>query len=116
MARFQVLPNVYVLNIIDPSDGVGDFGALFGGGDWSDGLQVLDAFNSEISRIASSYSARLIDVHALVLGHGGHFDDATAPYYDSADPSAWLQNDLIRPEAQGHNELRGQLLNAIVGP
>ena len=48
------------------------------------------------------------------VGHGGHHDDSLSPHYDSADPSAWLQTDLLRPSRRGHSELRRRLISKIL--
>jgi len=112
--RFPVLPNVYLVNIVDPADGAGDASAVYGGA-WPAAGEVLAAFNAEVSRAAGAHSARLVDAHRAYLGHASHSADPANPNYHSVDPTSWLQPDLIHLDRRGHSELRRLLLNAILG-
>lgn len=112
--RFSVLPNVYLLNTIDPADGESDADAVYGGS-WPAAAPVLAAFNAEIDRAAGAHNARRVDAQLPFLGHGLHHDDSSNPNYHSSDPSAWLQSDGIHLDRRGHSEMRRLLLNTILG-
>lgn len=112
-SRFAALPYVYIVNVLDVTDGDGDWDSLFGGGHWADGEQVLQAFNAAIADQAQAYQATLVNAHSSFLGHGVHHDDSSNPYFDSQDASQWVQDDGLRLNARGHSELRHLLFHTL---
>ena len=114
--KFNALPYVYVVNILDDSDGQGDWSLSPQSADWLDGEDILQAFNNALLQNLQDFqNVRVVDAHAAFLGHGAHFDDENNPNYDSQDPSAWIQDDGLRLTARGHHQLRKMLFQMFSG-
>lgn len=112
--RFVALPYIYVVNILDDSDGEGDWSLSPQSPNWDDGEEILQAFNSAIVQELQQFQGvQIVDAHAAFLGHGAHHADSSNPYYDSQDPIAWIQDDGLRLSAAGHHHLRKLLFQAL---
>ncbi len=97
--------HVYVLNIQDPTDGLGtvpdgyDEGAceaIAQYGEWVGETVVanLAIMNEEIAAEAAAQGAELADYHGWFLGHGLNSGDG------------WMSDDCAHPTSQGHHEIR----------
>jgi lysophospholipase L1-like esterase len=109
--------SVFLANIYDPTDLVGDIQNANVSGNhlpaWPGGLDVLALYNSTIADIATTTGATVVDMHAAMLGHGIHYNDTSNMYYDAADPTYWYCANLEDPNDRGYNAIRGVFWNAI---
>lgn len=115
-AKFPGGCEVFLLNIYDPTDGVGDVeSANVPLPAWPDGKRILDAYNEAIAQAATARdNAHLVDLHALFLGHGIHCRDRGNPHYDADDPHYWYTWILEDPNARGHDALRRLVLLKMI--
>jgi len=114
-ARFPGGCDIFLANIYDPTDGVGDIGrAHLLLPDWPDGLKVLALFNQVIADASRTVpQVHLVDLHALMLGHGIHCRDSGNTHYDASDPHYWYFTNLEDPNERGFDAIRREFLNAI---
>jgi len=105
-ARFPGGCHIFLANIYDPTDGVGDIQRA-GLPRWKDGLRILAAYNDVIRRGAERHdNVHLVDLHAAFLGHGIHCTQFWAKHYDSRDPYYWYHVNLEDPNERGHDAIR----------
>lgn len=102
--RFPKPAKIYIGNIYDPSDGMGNL-EKEGYSPWPDGLKVLDHWNRRIQEVAEEKGLTLVDIHRHFLGHGVNYDDPSGKYYDPKDNTPWLRL-VIEPNARGAHEIR----------
>ncbi len=117
-------PLVYVVNIYDPSDGVGDIPQLAAeilplpsGADEVTPEQVLtlvQTFDTLLHEEAERIGATVVDVRTPFLGHGLHHDDVETPSYDAEDPTRWIRG-FLDPNLRGAHELRRALWHSLTG-
>jgi lysophospholipase L1-like esterase len=110
--------SVFLANIYDPTDTVGDIqNATISGVHllpaWPGGLDVLSLYNSTINDVATATGATVVDMHAAMLGHGIHYSDSTNMYYSASDPTYWYCANLEDPNDRGYNAIRGAFWSAI---
>lgn len=106
---------VFVANIYDPTDDVGDIQhANLALPAWPEGLKVLPLFNEIITETYRSYSnVHLVDFHAAFLGHGIHCSDRRNPFYCKGDPHYWYFENLEDPNDRGYDAIRRLFLNEM---
>ena len=105
--------HLFVANIYDPTDGVGDI-ASAGLPAWPDGLKILTAYNALITAFADKHpQVHLVDMHGLFLGHGIHCSDTRHPHYHPDDPHYWYFRNLEDPNDRGYDALRRIFLNQM---
>jgi lysophospholipase L1-like esterase len=99
---------VFLGNIYDPTDGVGDIEhAHLALPAWPDGLKVLPLFNDIIAETCGSYTnVHLVDFHAAFLGHGIHCTDRRNQNYRKEDPYYWYFDNLEDPNDRGYDAIR----------
>lgn len=114
--RFPGGCTIFVANVYDPTDGVGDIEhAAPGLPDWPDGLQVHTHFNRVIAEVCAEFEhVHLVDIHALFLGHGIHCRDRRNPHYRRADPHYWYYANLEDPNDRGYDALRRAFLLKMI--
>ena len=116
--RFPGGSLTFVATIYDPTDGVGDIehASVVGWlSAWPDALEIHGRFNRAIRAACARHpSARVLDVHRVMLGHGIHCRDASNPHYDAADPTYWYWWNLEDPNSRGYDAIR-RLCLAEVG-
>ena len=107
--------HIFLANIYDPTDGVGDIdNAGLGLPAWPDGAAVLDSMNAVIARCAKERpSVHLVDIRAPFLGHGIHHRDKRSPYYRKGDISYWYFDNLEDPNDTGYDAIRRLFLREI---
>ncbi|MBI5094880.1 MAG: SGNH/GDSL hydrolase family protein [Candidatus Hydrogenedentes bacterium] len=106
--------HIFLLNIYDPTDGIGD-PQNAGLPPWKDGLALIDAYNAVISRCAAKYSyVHLVDMHAAFLGHGIHCTQPWLPQYHRDDPHYWYYDNLEDPNDRGYDAIRRILLLEVI--
>lgn len=99
---------IFLGNIYDPTDGSGDTGTRFTGFPaWSDGLSILKAYNTIISRWAEKCeNVHLVDIHGLFLGHGIHCKKFWRKHYRWGEPHYWYNLNIEDPSERGYDAIR----------
>jgi len=100
--------DVFMANIYDPTDGVGDIeNANLPLPPWPDGSRVLGLFNQVIADACDSHdNVHLVDIHSHFLGHGIHCRDKSNRYYRKEDPHYWYFDNLEDPNDRGYDAIR----------
>ncbi len=108
--------DIFLANIYDPTDGVGDIeNAHPLLPEWPDGLKVHTLWNETIKDICSNYdNVHMVDIHSVFLGHGSHCSDRNNPNYRNDDPHYWYHDNLEDPNDRGYDAIRRTYLNKIV--
>jgi len=105
-ARFPGGCRIFVANIYDPTDGVGDIENA-GLPAWPNGLKLVEAYNNVIAKCAANNdSVELVDIHTEFLGHGIHSLQFWREYYDADDPHYWYFDNLEDPNDRGYDAIR----------
>lgn len=115
MTKFPGGCDVFLANIYDPTDGVGDIEhANLALPAWPDGLKVLPLFNGIIDETCRSYrNVHLVDIHSAFLGHGIHCTDRWNAHYHRDDPHYWYFDNLEDPNDRGYDAIRRLFLVEI---
>ncbi len=122
-ARFPGGCEIFLANLYDPTDSVGDIengvGTIGDSGwglpRWPDGLRVLHRFNRIIGEACDEDpTVHLVDLHALFLGHGIHCREFWRSHYDASDPHYWYFGNLEDPNERGHDAIRRAFLLEMV--
>lgn len=115
----QELPNteIFLANIYDPTDGVGDIeNAPIPLPAWDDGLEILDLYNAKIKEVADADpKVHFVDMYSTMMGHGIHYDDPSNPHYDADDPSYWYCYNLEDPNEAGYDQIRRAFWEQLSG-
>lgn len=114
--RFPGGCEIFVANIYDPTDGVGDIHhANILLPKWPDGEKALNLFNQTIAEVCSRHrNAHLVDVHSAFLGHGIHCANRFGKYYRKDDPHYWYYDNLEDPNDRGYDAIRRVFLLKMV--
>ena len=115
-ARFPGGCHVFLANVYDPTDGVGDIHrATVPLPEWPDGLEVLALVNRTIADVCAAYEkVHLVEIHALFLGHGMHCRDRANRHYRPDDPHYWYFENLEDPNDRGYDAVRRAFLLAMI--
>jgi lysophospholipase L1-like esterase len=106
---------IFVADIYDPSDGVGDPESTWALPAWPDCLAVHAAYNAALRRVAEKHEAvRVVPVHNAFLGHGIHCRQFWQKHYNSADPHYWYYENIEDPNDRGYDALRRVFLNEMI--
>lgn len=106
--------HVFLANIYDPTDGVGDIErASILLPPWPEGLQIVALYNQTLAEVAADTGAHLVDMRRAMLGHGIHYTDTSNPYYDPADPTYWYCSNLEDPNDRGYHAIRRAFWDSI---
>lgn len=106
---------IFLADIYDPSDGVGDPETTWALPPWSDALAILAAYNQTIRDVAADHTcARVVPMHDAFLGHGIHCRQWWLKNYCRQDPHYWYGDILEDPNERGYDALRRVFLNEIV--
>lgn len=105
--RFPGGCSIFVGNIYDPTDGIGD-APHAGLPDWPDGLKVIGAYNRVIHEAADKHSGKVhvVPIHNAFLGHGIHCAQFWRSYYHADDPNYWYYHNLEDPNDSGYDAIR----------
>ncbi len=112
-ARFPDGSYLYLTNVYEPTDGTGQVPECFYGLDMTLVLPELEATNEAMLGLAQEQGWAWVDLHGHFLGHGFRHEDPNVAQHDDEDPSLWLQDDCIHPNARGHHEIRRLFLAAV---
>jgi len=104
--RFPGGCHVFLADIYDPSDGVGDPPAA-GLPPWKDCLAIVAAYNDVIHRAAADReNVHLVPMHDAFLGHGVHCAQFWREHYRREDPHYWYGANLEDPNDRGYDAIR----------
>lgn len=105
-AKFPGGCHIFLLNIYDPTDGVGDIDH-YGLPAWPDGIRIHAAYNQIIADACETRDdTTLIDIYAEFLGHGIRARQFWQSYYDSDDPGCWYYENIEDPNDRGYDAIR----------
>lgn len=111
--RFPGGCRIFLANIYDPTDSVGDIRNA-GLPLWPDGLRILAAYNAVIQGCAEKReNVDLVDLHSAFLGHGIHCVQFWSKHYDARDPHYWYHINLEDPNERGYDAIRRLFLNEM---
>ncbi len=104
--RFPGGCHVFLADIYDPTDGVGE-ATTAGLPEWPDGLAVLGEYNDVIRRTCEKRAnVHLVSIHKEFLGHGIYFRQFWREHYRSEDPSHWYYANFEDPNDRGYDAIR----------
>lgn len=104
--RFPGGCDVFLADIYDPSDGVGD-ASNAGLPPWPDGLQILAEYNAIIRQAgADRANVHIVPMYETFLGHGIHCTNWWRSVYCKEDPHYWYGTNLEDPNERGYDALR----------
>jgi hypothetical protein len=112
-SRFPGGCMIFLADIYDPSDGVGDAPSVFLP-DWPDCMAIHRAYNQIIHRSADKHkSVHIVPMHAEFLGHGIHCTQPWQKHYRVSDPYYWYAWNLEDPNIRGYDAIRRLFLIEI---
>jgi lysophospholipase L1-like esterase len=104
---------IFLADIYDPSDGVGD-AQNAGLPRWPDGVAIQKAYNAAIYRTADKHkSVHIVPMYEMFLGHGIHCTESSFAHYRPEDPYYWYASNLEDPNARGYDAIRRLFLIEI---
>ncbi len=113
-ARFPLGCEIFIADIYDPTDAVGDAPSIFLPA-WPDGLAIHAQYNQVIRDVASQRdNVHVVDLYTTFLGHGSHCRQFWRPHYDRRDPHYWFFSNVEDPNDRGYDAIRRVFLNTIV--
>lgn len=105
-AKFPGGCMIFLADIYDPSDGVGDAPSILLP-DWPDCMDIHRAYNEAIHRCGEQYpSVHVVPMHAAFLGHGIHCTQPWREHYRADDPHYWYADNLADPNVRGYDAIR----------
>ena len=105
--------HIFLANIYDPTDGVGDIENA-GLPAWKDGREILSAYNRVIDGCARKYdSVHLVNIHDTFLGHGIHCAQPWSRHFQIRDPHYWYYTNLEDPNDRGYDAIRRLFLREM---
>lgn len=112
-ARFPGGCQVFLADIYDPTDAVGDAPAA-GLPAWPDGLAIHETYNDAIRRTAEKHDCvHLVPMREAFLGHGIHCTQFWREHYRRRDPHYWYASNLEDPNIRGYDAIRRVFLREI---
>ena len=113
-SRFPGGCEIYLANIYDPTDGVGDAPSVYLP-HWPDGLAIHSEYNKTIASVVDAKAnVYLVPLHENFLGHGAHCRQFWRSTYRSDDPHYWFYDNIEDPNDRGYDAIRRIFLNTIV--
>jgi lysophospholipase L1-like esterase len=104
---------IFLADIYDPSDGVGD-AQNAGLPAWPDGVAIHKAYNDVIYRTAEKHKTiHVVPMYEMFLGHGIHCTESSFVHYRSDDPYYWYAENLEDPNMRGYDAVRRLFLIEI---
>ena len=105
---------IFVGDIYDPTDGVGDAPSIFLP-KWPDGLAIHARYNETIRQVVAEFNhVHVVPLHQTFLGHGSHCRQFWRSHFDSQDPHYWFYSNIEDPNDRGYDAIRRVFLNSIV--
>ncbi len=113
-SKFPLGCEIYVGDIYDPTDAVGDAPSVFLP-HWPDGLAIHAKYNAAIRDVASTRDhVHVVPLYETFLGHGSHCRQFWRKHYDAEDPHYWFFTNIEDPNDRGYDAIRRAFLNSIV--
>jgi len=113
-AKFPGGCDIFLANIYDPTDGVGDPYTV-GLPRWPDSMKVIALANQKIAELCEKYpNVHLVDIHSEFLGHGIHCDEWWRSTYRKDDPHYWYYTNLEDPNRRGFDAIRRLFLREMI--
>jgi lysophospholipase L1-like esterase len=114
--RFPGGCDIFLANIYDPTDGVGDIhNGFILLPKWPDGIKAHAMFNRVIAQECDRYrNVHLVNTHGVMLGHGIHCRDRRNPNYRRDDPHYWYYRNLEDPNDRGYDAIRRVFLLKMI--
>lgn len=114
IARFPGGCEIFLANIYDPTDGVGD-PQIVGFPRWPDAMKILSLTNRKIAELCDSYqNVHLVDIHSEFLGHGIHCTEFWRKHYRKNDSYHWYDHNLEDPNPRGYDAIRRLFLLEMI--
>lgn len=105
---------IYLADIYDPTDGVGDAPSIYLP-KWPDGLAIHARYNETIRRCAASRAnVHVVPLYETFLGHGSHCRQFWRSTYVAEDPHYWFYTNIEDPNDRGYDAIRRVFLNTMV--
>ncbi len=112
-SKFPLGCEIYIADIYDPTDGVGDAPSIFLP-HWPDGLAIHARYNQVIRDVASKRDqVHVVPLYETFLGHGSHCRQFWRAHYRSNDPNYWFYSNIEDPNDRGYDAIRRAYLNAV---
>ena len=112
-ARFPGGCQIFLADIYDPTDGVGDAPSVYLP-HWPAGLAIHAAYNEIIHRAAKRReNVHIVPLHEEFLGHGSHCRQFWRSTYRAEDPHYWFYDNIEDPNDRGYDAIRRVFLNAM---
>jgi lysophospholipase L1-like esterase len=112
-ARFPGGCEIYLADIYDPTDGVGDAPSVYLP-HWPDGLAIHAEYNRIIREVANRFDhVFVVPLYDTFLGHGSHCRQFWRETYVADDPHYWFYDNVEDPNDRGYDAIRRLYLNAI---
>jgi GDSL-like Lipase/Acylhydrolase family len=104
---------IYVGDIYDPTDGVGDAPSVYLP-TWKDGLAIHAKYNLAIVECAKAKpNVHVVPLHKTFMGHGSHCRQFWRSTYRPDDPYYWFYENIEDPNDRGYDAIRRVFLRAI---
>jgi hypothetical protein len=104
---------VFMADIYDPTDGLGD-AAGAGLPAWPDGVAIHQAYNDVIRHCAGRHPfVYVVPMYEEFLGHGIHCTQPWQAHYRASDPHYWYAWNLEDPNIRGYDAIRRLFLIEI---
>ncbi|MFO0943261.1 MAG: SGNH/GDSL hydrolase family protein [Pirellulales bacterium] len=113
-SRFPGGCEIYLADIYDPTDGVGDALSVYLP-KWPEGIKIHTRYNEVIRRTAQKYpKVHLVEMHKTFLGHGSHCRQFWRSHYDSRDPHFLVYENIEDPNDRGYDAIRRIFLKTML--
>ncbi len=111
--KFPDGTSIYLMDVYDPSDGVGSAQGCFYNLSFPQFVTALDTWKQKYVQLGQQMRFAVIDALGAFHGHGFHYDDPSNQYYQAKDPTLWFAPDCIHPDDRGHDEIRRLFYEAV---
>lgn len=106
---------IFVGDIYDPSDGLGDPESTWALPAWSDCLKVHAAYCDTLRKVAARFpEVHVVPVHETFLGHGIHCRKFWTRNFNWQDAHYWYYDNIEDPNDRGYDALRRVFLAEFV--
>ncbi|PQO35699.1 hypothetical protein C5Y96_08575 [Blastopirellula marina] len=105
---------IYLADIYDPTDGVGDAPSVYLP-HWPDALAIHERYNEVIlDCIDARPNVYHVPLHETFMGHGSHATQFWRSTYVTDDPNYWFYENIEDPNDRGYDAIRRVFLNKII--
>ncbi len=113
-AKFPGGCEIFLANIYDPTDGVGN-PRVFGLPKWKGCEKVVGLTNTKIAELCDEFdNVHLVDIHSEFLGHGAHCREFWREHYHSEDATYWFCENIEDPNRRGYDAIRRVFLLEMI--